>query len=571
MTLGKKTLSAVLFVIILPLLSCSACAGKRDGNQTREPEIMPAGIENIPSLQETFQNYFLMGNIVSGPAFESPRFDVLKYHFNIATAENAMKPDSLQREKGAFTFAQADGMVDRVLAAGMKMHGHTLAWHQQSPSWMNYEGIGRQEAVDNLVNHTKTVAEHFRGRVVSWDVLNEAIGDNPPNPQDWRASLRQTPWYKAIGAEYIGIVFRAAREADPEARLYYNDYNLDNKNKALAVYQMVKELNEQNPDVGGRPLIDGIGMQGHYRIGTNPEDVASSLERFISLGVEVSVTELDVQAGAEGVLSESQAVDQGLVYAQLFKVFKEYAPHIARVTFWGLEDSMSWRAVQNPTLFDKNLQAKPAFYGVADPDAYIRDNKKTVNKEAKRTKALYGTPRIDAAAPDPAWDKAPEIAIDQYLMAWQGAKGTAKVLWDREALYVLANVEGAELNKASPNAYEQDSVEVFVDENNGKTSYYEEDDGQYRINFAGEQSFNVPAGTEGVESAASVRGASYTVVMKIPFKTIRPEKGTLVGFDLQINGASVRGPRQSIAVWNDTSGESYRNTSGLGILELAAE
>jgi endo-1,4-beta-xylanase len=436
---------------------------------------------------------------------------------------------------------------------------------------MNREGIDREEAVDNLVNHTKTVVSHFRGRVISWDVLNEAVNDNPPNPQDWRASLRQTPWNKAIGEDYIELVFRAAREADPEARLYYNDYNLDNRNKALAVYYLVRELNEKNPDVGGRPLIDGVGMQGHYRLGTSPEEVASSLERFISLGVEVSVTELDVQAGAEGVLSESQAVDQALVYAQLFKVFKEYAPHIARVTFWGLEDSMSWRAVQNPTLFDKNLRAKPAFYGVADPDSYIRDNKKTVNKEAKRTKALYGTPRVDAAAPDPAWNKAPAIPIDQYLMAWQGAKGTARVLWDREALYVLARVEGAELNKASPNAYEQDSVEVFVDENNGRTSFYENDDGQYRVNFAGEQSFNVPSGTEGFESAASVRGAVYTVVMKIPFKTIKPEKGTIMGFDLQINGASAQGSRQSVAVWNDVSGESYHITSGLGVLELAAE
>jgi endo-1,4-beta-xylanase len=424
--------------------------------------------------------------------------------------------------------------------------------------------------VDNLVNHTKTVAEHFRGRVVSWDVLNEAINDNPPNPQDWRGSLRQTPWCKAIGHGYIEIVFRAAREADPEARLYYNDYNLDNQNKALAVYHMVKELNEKNPDVGGRPLIDGVGMQGHYRVSTSPENVALSLEHFISLGVEVSVTELDVQAGADGVLSESQAVEQGVSYARLFRVFKKYAPHISRVTFWGLEDSMSWRTAQNPTLFDKSLKAKPAFYGVTDPEAYILNNSDAVYREARKAKAVYGSPKIDAAAPDPAWNAAPEIPVDQYLMAWQGAKGRVRVLWDRAALYVLATVEGAELNRASKNAYEQDSVEVFVDENNGKTSYYEKDDGQYRVNFAGEQSFNVPARKAGFESAAAIHGAAYTVVMKIPFKTVRPENGTLVGFDVQINGASARGPRQSIAVWNDVSGESYHNTSGLGVLELAA-
>jgi endo-1,4-beta-xylanase len=574
MKFGKNALSAMLFMIILPFLVFSACADKKSGNQVGGAEIKPTKIENIPSLQETFRDYFLIGNIVSKPTFESPRFDLLTYHFNAATAENAMKPDALQREKGVFTFAQADEMVNKVLEAGMKMHGHTLAWHQQSPSWMNYEGIDRQEAVDNLVNHTKTVAEHFRGRVISWDVLNEAINDNPFNPQDWRGSLRQTPWYKAIGPEYIEIVFRAAREADPEALLYYNDYNLDSQNKALAVYHMVKELNGKNPDAGGRPLIDGIGMQGHYRLATKAENVALSLERFAGLGVEVSITELDVQAGADSVLSEQQAVEQGLAFARLFRVFKEYARHIGRVTIWGLEDSMSWRSSQNPTLFDKNLKAKPAFYGVIDPDTFIMNNTDTVYKEAKRAKIPYAGPaglKIDAANPDSQWDKAPELPVDQYLMAWQGAKGTARVLWDRDALYVLVNVEGAELNKASPNAYEQDSVEVFVDENYGKTSYYEKDDGQYRVNFAGERSFNIPSGAEGFESAVSVRNRSYTVVMKIPFKTLRPENGMLVGFDLQINGASARGLRQSIAVWNDTSGESYRDTSGFGILKFARE
>ncbi|MDR0376482.1 MAG: endo-1,4-beta-xylanase [Spirochaetaceae bacterium] len=557
--------------------------GKKAGTAAKtcgepgKPECIPAKrknippIEDLPRLKDIYKDCFSIGTIVSKPMFESPRFEMLTYHFNIATAENAMKPDALQREKGVFTFALADEMVDAVLAAGMRMHGHTLAWHQQTPSWMNHAGIDRREAVDNLVNHVKTVAGHFRGRVVSWDVLNEAVNDSPPDARDWRGSLRQTPWYTAVGPEYIEIVFRAAREADPEALLYYNDYNLDNQDKARAVYYMVGELNEKNPDVGGRPLIDGIGMQGHYRVGTNPEDAAASLERFSSLGVEVSVTELDVQAGSGGVLSESQAVEQGRVFARLFTVFKEYAPHIARVTFWGLEDGMSWRAPQNPTLFDKNLKAKPAFYGVADPDAYIRDNGNIGCPEPKRAKAPAGTPRLDAAHPDPAWDAAPAIPVDQHLLAWQGAKGTAKALWDREALYVLVQVEGAELNRTSPNACEQDSVEVFLDTNNGKTASCEQDDGRYRVNFAGEESFNAPAGAEGFESAASVRDRAYTVVMKIPVRDLQMEAGRRMGFDVQINGASAQGLRQSIAVWNDASGGSRRVAPGFGILELAAK
>ncbi|GHV31162.1 hypothetical protein AGMMS4952_19340 [Spirochaetia bacterium] len=526
---------------------------------------MSGKTESGASLKDVYRDYFLLGNIVSARNLEGARLDLLTRHFSIATAENAMKPASLQRERGVFTFEAADAMVNQVLAAGMLMHGHTLAWHQQSPDWMNREGIDREEAVENLITHTKTVAEHFKGRVISWDVLNEAVIDNPADPSDWAASLRKTPWLTAIGPEYIEIVFKAAREADPEAKLYYNDYNLDSREKAQAVYTMVKALNEKNPDVGGRPLIDGVGMQGHYRVSTNPEDVRVSLESFIALGVEVSITELDVQAGADSVLTEKQGVEQGISYARLFQVFKAHAAQIGRVTFWGLDDSTSWRSAANPTVFDKDLKEKPAYYAILDPETYIQDNKTIFAGDVKQGEARYGTPRL---GDDSLWESAAELPVNQYLMAWQGAFGTAKVLWDERNLYVRVNVQNAELNMANPAAHEQDSVELFVDENNGKTSYYENDDGQYRINFAGDLSVNPGVAAEGIESSALAEEGAYTVEMKIPFKTLKPGPDTIIGFDVQINGASERGVRQSVAVWNDTSGESYRSTSGFGVLKL---
>jgi endo-1,4-beta-xylanase len=401
-------------------------------------------------------------------------------------------------------------------------------------------------------------------------VLNEAINDNPPNPSDWRASLRQSRWYHAIGPEYVELVFLAVREADPEAKLYYNDYNLDNQSKSLAVYNMVKELNEKYPNAGGRALIDGIGMQGHYRTHTSPEQVALSLERFISLGVEVSITELDIQAGTNSRLTEKEATDQGMIYASLFTVFKDHSANIARVTFWGLDDGTSWRSPSNPTLFDKDLQAKPAFYAVENPADFLAAHQTMVSKDTKQVRALYGIPKIDGTL-DPIWREAPEIPVNQFVMAWQGASGTAKVLWDDTSLYVLVHVQGAELNKSSKNAYEQDSVEVFIDENNGKTAYFEADDGQYRVNFANEASFNPGIMADGFVSAVSVAENSYTVAMKIPFKTISPKNNARIGFDVQINGASAQGIRQSIAVWNDTSGNSYQATSGYGVLHLTAK
>lgn len=147
---------------------------------------------------------------------------------------------------------------------------------------------------------------------------------------------------------------------DWDIKLYYNDYNEDNQNKAQAIYSMVKEINDRyaltHP---GKLLIDGVGMQGHYSINTNPANVKLSLEKFISLGVEVSITELDIQAGTNYQLSEKLANAQGYLYAQLLNIFRDHADSIKRVTFWGMDDNTSWRASSNPLLFDKNLQAKP--------------------------------------------------------------------------------------------------------------------------------------------------------------------------------------------------------------------
>ena len=562
--------SFLLSISIISLLLLPQC---RPDQKAMDDETLKEGIksmnavnQNLSALKDSYTGFFLLGNVVSPGDIGGPRFDALTKHFNILTAENAMKPMYLQREKGVFTFETADKLVDAALASGLAMHGHTLAWHQQSPGWMNSEGISRNDAVENLTSHAKTVAGHFKGRLVSWDVLNEAIIDNPPNPADWRASLRQSPWYRAIGPDYVEIVFKAAREADPDAKLYYNDYNMDNPNKALAVYNMVKELNEKNPDILGRPLIDGIGMQGHYRVNTNLENAAASLERFVSLGLEVSITELDVQAGANAALSEMQALEQGLVFARLFSIFRKHAEKIGRVTIWGLDDGTSWRSQTNPTLFDRDLNTKPAFFAALDPADFLAKNEGLLVREVKQADALYGVPALDPS--DPLWDSAPAIPVDQYLMAWQGALGTAKVFWDEQNIHVWVNVRNALLNKANPSAYEQDSVEVFVDENNQKTPFLQNGDGQYRVNFDNERSFNPPSASEGFESAVSVSENSYTVVMRIPFKTITPEKDMLIGFDVQINGASDRGMRQSVAVWSDTSGNAFQDTSGYGALRL---
>jgi endo-1,4-beta-xylanase len=330
---------------------------------------------------------------------------------------------------------------------------------------------------------------------------------------------------------------------------------------------MVKELNEKNPNVNGRPLIDGIGMQGHYRINTSVENVAASLERFASLRVEVSITELDVQAGLNSTLTEAQELEQGVAYARLFALFRKHV--LGRVTMWGLDDGTSWLAQTSPSLFDRQLQPKPAFYGALDPAAFLAKNEKRLSafrKKPQQADARYGKPALNEA--DPLWKTTPEIPINQFIMAWQGARGAARALWDEQYLYVLVTVTNAELNKANPARHEQDSVEFFIDEGNHKSNFLQDDDGQYRVNFDNEQSFSPQSLAAGFESQAFVSGKSYTIAAKIPFRTIKPKKGMVIGFDLQINGASERGMRQSIAVWNDTSGNAWQDPSCFGLLRL---
>lgn len=332
---------------------------------------------------------------------------------------------------------------------------------------------------------------------------------------------------------------------------------------------MVKAMNDKYAvDHPGKKLVDGVGMQGHYNVNTNPENVKRSLEKFISLGVEVTISELDIQAGSNYQLSEQLANAQGYLYAQLMNIFRDHADHISRVTFWGMDDNTSWRAASNPLLFDKNLQAKPAYYGVIDPDTFIKEHKPD-SRDAHHSTAVYGTPTIDGVV-DSIWSQAPAMAVNQYQMAWQGATGVAKALWDDENLYVLIQVSDTQLDKSSANVWEQDSVEIFIDENNAKTTFYQDDDGQYRVNFDNETSFNPVGIAAGFISAANVSGTNYTIEARIPFKSITPANEVKIGFDVQVNDAK-DGARQSVAAWNDTTGNGYQDPSVFGVLTLTGK
>jgi endo-1,4-beta-xylanase len=329
----------------------------------------------LPSLKSIYENDFLIGNIINSTNLSGKYFDLLKHHYNVVTPENNLKPDYLApfRKGGDYQWETADSMVNQMINNGIAVHGHVLVWHEASPSWLTTGS--RNQTEQNLKDYVTEVLGHFKGRVGSWDVVNEAIGDGHSNANaagDWKKCVRThaNPWYDTLGADYIELAFRAARVADPNIKLYYNDYGLNNQNKAEIVRKMIKDINDRYKAEGNiRNLIDGVGMQAHYGPGINIDDVRSSLNKLITLGIEVAITELDISftkydpgSGRDTDMSDADAVAQGRIYADLFKLYKEHSAYLTRVSMWGMDDNSSWQSAGNPCLFDWKLNAKKAFY-----------------------------------------------------------------------------------------------------------------------------------------------------------------------------------------------------------------
>lgn len=383
--LASSTISLLLAVMLLAAAVPSVSAAASDSMK-------------LPSLYKIYQNDFLLGCTFESRDLTGDRFDLIKHHFNALTAENAMKPRYMSPSKGSYNYSNVDNMMDTVSSAGLAIHGHTLAWHSQSADWLNKSGSGaltRKEAKANLEAYINSVAGHFAGELISWDVVNEAFLNSVSSvPKDWRDALRKdgfdgSPWYQAYangagngegGEDYIYDAFVFARLADPDAVLYYNDYNETEAGKRAGIAMMVEDLNKKwetdsRNKEPGRLLIEGLGMQAHYWTDNlNVNDVEATIKRFIETGAEVSISELDIPAGnwvKFKTLTDDEAKKQATLYAKVFQIFKKYSDNIARVTLWSLTDNYSWRSGGSPLLFDSNLDAKPAFYAVADPDGYL--------------------------------------------------------------------------------------------------------------------------------------------------------------------------------------------------------
>ncbi len=337
--------------------------------------------QDIPDLHSLLDRYFPIGAAVP-PKFVDPdniHSRLLLKHFTALVAGNAMKPDALQPAEGAFRWTDADRIVRFGNSTGMKVRGHTLVWHNQVPAWFFTDPTDPQKPasrdllLSRMKTHIRTVMEHFKGDIDSWDVVNEVLSDR----RGLRGEDEGSRWLAIIGPDYIDRAFQLAREADPKAKLVINDYNLESDpRKRNEMARLVKGLRAR------KVPVDAVGMQMHISV-TSPSiaEIRNAIELFGSLGVKVQVTEMDVSiytGPAEAMKSPDRQMllAQGRRYKELFDLFKEEAEKgiLDMVVMWGAADDDTWLddfpvpgRADAPLLFDRHLQAKPAYWAIVDP------------------------------------------------------------------------------------------------------------------------------------------------------------------------------------------------------------
>lgn len=332
--------------------------------------VLFAGQSFAKSLKDAYRKDFLVGVALSSRNVRSEADRALaRQEFVSVTCENAMKPASLHPAPGVWRWEEADRIANFCRENNLKMRGHCLVWHQQFSEWMFVDEMGNPVSKDvfyeRLREHIQTVVARYKDVVYAWDVVNEAMSDGGDNP------FRESKLYKLCGDEFIEKAFHFAREADPKAVLFYNDYNECDPRKSRNIYDMVKAMRER-----GVP-IDGIGMQAHYNIyGPSDQQVDDALRLYTSLVRHIHVTELDVRmsrdmGGGFDFSREGAALTDSLLsihasrYESLFRIFRKYRKKIDCVTFWNLHDGCSWLGEKNhPLLFDAALRPKPAYFRV---------------------------------------------------------------------------------------------------------------------------------------------------------------------------------------------------------------
>ena len=371
-------------ICLIALLFAGCVTGKKN--------VAPAQPQ---SLKEVFKNDFAIGTALNFRQIEekdSGATALVPQQFNCATPENIMKAESIHPQWNVYNFEPADKMIEYGRKHNIKINGHTLIWHSQLPAFAHT--INNVDSFRTFfTDHINTIASRYDGKIISWDVVNEALDED--------GSLRQSIFRQKLGDNYIVEAFRLAQKAAPNTELYYNDYNIEQPKKRAGAIALIKKI--QNAGV----RIDGIGIQGHWKASAIPlNDIEESIEQFSALGIKVMITELDlgvlpnpwdsnsadvnVKAAYHAEMNpypnslpDSMQAKLATGYEDLFLLFLKHKNAVSRITFWGVNDGQSWlnnwpiRGRTNyPLLFDRRFKPKLAFYKVIEAKKNFDTKKK---------------------------------------------------------------------------------------------------------------------------------------------------------------------------------------------------
>ena len=313
-------------------------------------------VDSLQGLKDYYKKYFPIGVSVMPSNLKGDEAELILRQFNSLTPENSMKMAPIHPEESRYNWNDADSIVAFAQRNGLKLRGHTLCWHNQTPQWLFKDSAGnpvtKEVLLQRLKDHITTVVSRYKGKIYAWDVVNEAISDKPGEYP------RPSPWYQICG---------------------YNDYNEINATKREKIYKLVKDLKDAGVPIGG------IGLQGHWAINEpSKEQLDNTLKKFSDLGLKIQVTELDISVypkehnarerkpgDADTVFNAEKENKQIEEYKMCFELFRKYRNAISGITFWNVSDRHSWLdnfpvrgRKDHPLLFDKDLKPKKVFWEV---------------------------------------------------------------------------------------------------------------------------------------------------------------------------------------------------------------
>ena len=474
----------------------------------RVPE--PPVVEDLTGIRETVD--FPVGVAIDSRETSGAASELLLRHFDQVTPENFMKPEAWYDQNGDFVAAnaEADALMDFAQDHDLRVYGHVLVWHSQTPTWFFQDDAGQPLAADDagkavlrdrLRTHIFDVAEYLAGKygpfgsdtnpLTAFDVVNEVVSDGG----EFADGLRRSEWYRILGEEFIDLAFAYADEAfnevhaadgaDRPVALFINDYNTEQGGKQERYRALVERLLAR-----GVP-VDGVGHQFHVSLAMPVSALEQAIVAFEDLPVTQAVTELDVTTGTP--VTQAKLVDQGYYYRDAFRVFREHTDSLYSVTVWGLTDGRSWRAGSGaPLIFDDQYRAKPAYHGAVDGEL----------PAPQRTANVFAgdVPLDDAATASPEWDRLPLHAVE----------GVAEfqLRWAPDHLTVFASVDDATTDAA-------DGVELRLGD---------------AVTTIGRD------GSGAVAAEATERDGGYDLVAHLPLSGAA--QGDTLAFDLRVTDAS---------------------------------